>query len=236
MTFRAHLIIIGCFIFCLFIQFLALLAGIGWAMVAAVVIAAALLLLLQFFEVNLPYPWLGFVLPLCSGAAGVGLGFLRGVDDWAVWWAPLITGTVAGLWIAVRARYARRCSLCNSWLSPSEIVFECPRCQLMVCERTCWEFEHLRCVRCEENHVPVFLGGDRWWDRQLGVRVDHGRCQICMKASEEADLRCCGKCGRPQCRDCWDYVNGQCSRCDWIIPDLPEKLRPYMLHSVHPKT
>ena len=241
MTFRAHLIIVGCFIFCLFIQFLAVLAGLGWTMLAAVVLPAVFLLLLQFFEINLPFPWLGFVLPLCSSAAGIGLGFLRGVSDWTVWWAPLVAGIVAGLWVTIRARYARRCSVCERWLSPSEITFECPRCGLMACEATCWDFEHTRCTRCEENRVPIFLGGDRWWDRQLGARVNHGHCQICMKTSQEADLRCCGKCGRPQCRDCWDYVNGQCGRCGWIMPDLPERLRPYMLNSaaqgaVHPKT
>jgi hypothetical protein len=59
--------------------------------------------------------------------------------------------------------------------------------------------------------------------------VNQGRCQICMATPDKADLRCCGHCGRPQCRDCWDQANGQCSRCHWTIPDLPENLRPYML-------
>jgi hypothetical protein len=50
-----------------------------------------------------------------------------------------------------------------------------------------------------------------------------------MTVAEETDLRVCGKCGRPQCRDCWDFSNGQCGRCHWIVEDLPEALRPYVV-------
>jgi hypothetical protein len=59
--------------------------------------------------------------------------------------------------------------------------------------------------------------------------VNHGRCQICLTTSDQVDLRACGRCGRSQCRECWDYANGQCSRCNWIMDELPETLRPYML-------
>lgn len=119
----------------------------------------------------------------------------------------------------------RRCTLCHHRLGPHAITFNCPRCGLEVCDEFCWSFEHRRCRMCEENHVPVLPAQSQWWDRQLGPRVLHGRCQICMASPEQADLRSCGHCHRPQCRDCWDQTNGECSRCGWIMPDLPQSLK-----------
>jgi hypothetical protein len=46
-----------------------------------------------------------------------------------------------------------------------------------------------------------------------------------MASLEQADLRHCGRCRRLQCRDCWDNLNGECARCGWTIPELPESLQ-----------
>jgi hypothetical protein len=69
---------------------------------------------------------------------------------------------------------------------------------------------------------------DRWWDKHTGPRATFGRCQVCMSAAGEVDLRPCRRCLRPQCRRCWDEMNGQCTRCKWIIEDLPASLKPYV--------
>jgi hypothetical protein len=119
----------------------------------------------------------------------------------------------------------RRCKLCNRRLGPHAITFNCPRCGLEVCDEHCWKFEQRRCRMCEENHVPALPAQNQWWDRQLGPRVFNGRCQICMASPEQADLRTCGHCRRPQCKDCWDQSNGECSRCGWTIPNLPQPLK-----------
>lgn len=230
MTLRNVLTVLGCFVFCMFVQFLGLLGGVPWTMAAAVVTAVLFLLLLRFFEIDLPTPWLAWVLPVFASAAGTGLGFLSSATDLAMWWAPPVAGAVAGVWSIIRARNARECNLCSQRLSPADIAFVCPRCSLLVCEQRCWQFTHQRCRLCEENRVPVFVPDARWWDRQFGARVQHGRCQVCMKTADEADLRCCGGCGRPMCRECWDYVNGQCQHCGWLVSDLPPALHPYMLN------
>jgi hypothetical protein len=229
MTLRNILTITGCFVFCTFIQFLGVLGGWVWAIVAAIATAALFLLLLRFFEVKLQPPWLVLALTVFASAVGIGLGFLGSAADLNMWWAPPISGAVAGVWLIIVARNARECSLCSRRLSPADIAFVCPRCSLLVCEQRCWQFTHQRCRLCEENRVPIFVPDGRWWDRQFGARVKHGRCQVCMKTAEEADLRCCAGCGRPMCRECWDYVNGQCQHCDWLVSDLPPALRPYML-------
>jgi hypothetical protein len=31
--------------------------------------------------------------------------------------------------------------------------------------------------------------------------------------------------GKRKCRDCWDNLNGECARCNWTIPDLPQSLQ-----------
>lgn len=230
MTVRTILTIAGCFLFSAFVQLLGSLGGLIWTLFAAAATALIFLCLILFFEVNLSWPWSGVVLSVCASAAGTGVAFLGKATDLTMWWAPLVSGLSAGLWLLVASRNARRCELCSQRLGPSQIAFACPRCGLLVCEHQCWQFEHQRCRVCEENRVPVFVTDGRWWDRQFGARVKHGRCLVCMKNPEEADLRCCGRCGRPMCRECWDFVNGQCQHCGWIVSGLPDALRAYMLN------
>jgi len=221
---------IACFAFCFFVQFVSLLGGTIWAIAGGALAAALFLLLSNFFELNLRPPWMQYLLPVGASLAAVLVAFIAGsISDPLEWWAPAAAGAISCSWFVYQTTTRRRCALCNRRLGSSALAFECPRCFLVVCADACWDSEHLRCRLCEQNHVAILPAEPRWWDRQLGARVSQGRCQICMATPDRADLRCCGHCGRPQCRDCWDQANGQCSRCHWVIPDLPEKLAPYML-------
>jgi hypothetical protein len=230
MTVRTVLTIAACFLFSAFVQLLGALGGLTLTLLAAVATAVLFLWLVLFFELNLSPRWLGVLLSVCASATGTGMAFFGSASDLAKWWAPVVSGSIAAIWLLFAARNARRCEICSQRMSPSEIAFVCPRCGLLVCEQQCWQFGHQRCRVCEENRVPVFVTDSRWWDRQFGARVKHGRCLVCMKNPEEADLRCCGRCGRPMCRECWDYVNGQCQHCGWIVSGLPDPLRAYMLN------
>jgi len=214
---------------CVGLAFLQLLAGLG---VPAVGIGCGALLplllfgLLHFFEVEMEQPWLKIALPAGSSAAGVLVDFLGGANPY-LWLAPLAAALVAGAVVLVQSLRSRRCALCNKFIG-NGVAFACPRCGLLVCERQCWDFEHCRCRLCEQNRVPMLPPDARWWDRHFGARAQYGRCQLCMATTADADLRVCGHCGRPQCRPCWDYANGQCSRCHWLAEDLPPQLRAYM--------
>ena len=199
-----------------------------WTLLAGGISTAVSLMLLRFFEVDRLRGWWRVVFSVGASVAGVAAGFVSGSNDLMIWLAPVAAAAVGILWWTVSSGLGQRCHLCNRWLRRSVVSFECPRCGFVVCEQ-CWKFDHLRCRLCEQNHVPAFPLDGRWWDQHLGGRVAHGRCQICLTASDQADLRSCGRCGRAQCRECWDNANGECGRCNWVIDDLPETLRPYML-------
>jgi hypothetical protein len=149
-------------------------------------------------------------------------------DNAALALAPLAAFAGAGLRVALRRASSRRCGLCSRRLDRT-VYFTCPRCGLTVCDQDCWDFDHCRCRLCEQNKVPILTPDGRWWDKHLGPRVTYGRCHLCLTGSKEADLRACPKCGRSQCRSCWDSANGQCARCRWVLTDLPPQLRPYVV-------
>jgi len=145
-------------------------------------------------------PWLG-ISPLCAAAASLAVALLG------------------------KGR-ARVCQLCRQPMGKT-LAFECPRCGLLVCERKCWRFDSCRCRLCADQAVPIFPAEARWWDQHFGPRAADGKCQLCL--SEGSDLRACPQCGRLQCRDCWDYANGQCGHCGWLLAELPPALKRYML-------
>ncbi len=123
------------------------------------------------------------------------------------------------------ARWDRaRCDLCSRRLLTQTLVFRCPRCQLQVCDESCWSFEHRRCNLCLEQRVPILPLQEQWWSRATGPRFHQGRCQVCLAAAAGADLRACPHCRRLQCRECWDFHNGSCVRCARPLPHLPEAL------------
>jgi hypothetical protein len=226
----------GCFLLVL----LQLVAGLVNPIVAAVggcLVALLAFGIFRFFEVEFESQWVVPAVAVGSSLAGAGIVYFfassSGRDD-TLGFAPLAAALTAGAIIGIGRMSSRRCGLCNRRIGGG-VAFDCPRCGLLVCERDCWVFEQCRCRLCEQNRVPVFSPDGRWWDRHFGPRSQHGRCQICQSTAEATDLRVCGKCGRPQCRDCWDYANGQCSRCHWIVDDLPEPLRPFMGASPQPE-
>jgi hypothetical protein len=141
---------------------------------------------------------------------------------------PLLSSGCALLTRQMERSVRRRCGLCNGSLV-STLAFECPRCGLEVCEKRCWSFETLRCKLCLQNEVPIFTADGRWWDRQLGPRFDQDRCRLCLAEPNDADLRTCRKCGRPQCRSCWDMSNGRCVQCNWTLEDVPPRLAQFLL-------
>ena len=213
------------------IQFLGALQGIAIGLICGGLVVLVSFGLAAFFQIELPGVWFQILLPTGASLLGVALVFLGtpGVPQ-QLWLAPLIACLVSAAVVGVRRARSKRCGLCNRRLG-STVAFACPRCGLLVCDQTCWVFEYSRCRLCEQNRVPVFSADGRWWDRQLGPRSQQGRCQLCMTPAGEADLRNCRKCGRPQCRECWDLANGQCNRCQWTVEDLPEALRVYLIHS-----
>lgn len=208
---------------------LELISGLAnsWAaLICAALLAPLGLGIFRFFELETPSLWIPLSIPCGASAIGVAIVYLAVRNDPILLLAPLAAAAVAGAIEMIRRMSSRRCQLCNRRIGGG-LAFPCPRCGLVVCEQQCWSFEHCRCHLCEQNRVPVFTPDGRWWDRELGPRSPYGRCQLCLASAEEVDLRVCRKCGRAQCRECWDFSNGQCSRCQWTIEDLPESLRPF---------
>lgn len=206
------------------LQFGACLAGAAGSLPAAVLLSVAVTFLWLHFDLPSGRAW--FLPLVCAGAVLlsvvlVEVAFRR---DFAEWFAFVLAG-VASLttqWLLLRSR--ARCGLCNRRLASQDVVFACPRCTMQVCDETCWNFEHRRCQLCLEQRVPVLPPTDSWWLRVAGPRSRHDRCQICRGSAEQVDLRGCPHCRRAQCRECWDFNNGECSRCGTALPDLPASL------------
>lgn len=100
--------------------------------------------------------------------------------------------------------------------------FTCPRCSDRVCARPdCWNARYARCVRCLDREIVIFPIADKWWEARLGPKVMKGECVSCLKEAHETALRECGQCHWPTCQRCWDYNNGACQRCGWVMPETP---------------
>jgi hypothetical protein len=127
-----------------------------------------------------------------------------------------------------RQQTVLKCSLCRAPLA-DRTSFTCPRCHQTICSRpTCWKGQHARCRSCDEREVVLFPVREDWWQARVGGRVPAGACHSCYKEAHEADLRECGQCRFPTCRRCWDYNNGRCTRCGWLMPDLPPAIQPFV--------
>ena len=156
---------------------------------------------------------------VAAAAAGVAEA-----NGW-VWAAiPLATAVASAIFSLAFSGGATSCQLCRQ-PAPARAGFVCPRCQDRVCARpSCWNAKYVRCVRCHEREIVILPVAEAWWRPKLGPRVKHGECSHCYKEAHEADLRECGQCRWPMCQRCWDYHNGICQRCKWVIPDLPPAL------------
>jgi hypothetical protein len=164
------------------------------------------------------------------GGAG-GLKWLTGSPT--VGWADSVSilgalGTAWGLDVLVAGRGKRPCFICKLPID-ERVPFACPRCHQVICTRpSCWIARHFRCKYCDEREVIIFPIDEPWWRTRLGPRVLEGSCNSCYKEAREADLRACGRCRWTLCRRCWDYHNGLCTHCGWIVPDPPAALRPFL--------
>jgi len=209
------------------IQLLAALAS-PWAAIAGGFVVALLLpLLLRFFGVEIDNLWAGPLTALLASAAGVLAAAIAnsGPDSVYLAFAPPAAMLTAAAWALIKGGGAR-CSLCERGLRG--VAFECPRCGLAVGEQCCWVHDRLRCRLCEQNQVPIFTADKRWWDQNFGPRVRQGQCQVTLETAENVDLRGCPRCARLQSTEAWDLSNGECARCNWVVEDVPERLRPYV--------
>jgi len=211
------------------VQFFACMGGPGIAVAVAAAVGGLAVFLLRVFEAELPNPWLALIPSAVASLLGVTVWSLAQPRlDRLYWLGPMLAAVVTAAIVWWQNRDARRCGLCNCRLA-GKISFVCPRCNLEVCETRCWDFEKLRCRLCVQNAVPLFPPSRQWWDRNVGPGVTAGRCQVCQAGPEEAELRACPRCGRPQCIECWDDANGLCARCGWRVQALPESLRKFLV-------
>ncbi len=201
--------------------------GLGGAAVAlpgALLLGAGITLLWLHFDLGSDKPWLPPVLISTAVLLSTVILELALRPVFAEWFAFLFAAAGSGTTMAIVVRNRRRCNLCSRSLSSQSLTFRCPRCSQEVCEETCWNFEFRRCELCQQQRVPILPMDNSWWTRAAGPQVHQGRCQVCLTPADKADLRPCPKCRRLQCRDCWDFHNGECTRCSTPLPDLPAAL------------
>jgi hypothetical protein len=177
--------------------------------------------------------------PVIAAVVASLAGLLLGVEGAGVritgmaWVAPLIAAIPATIPVVIEATRGARCPLCHTRLH-SLLAFVCPRCHLKVCEN-CWQFERGRCHLCEANQVALFPLDLAWWQERFKRQAREGRCALCMRTTDwEVAHWPCGGCGHSQCRLCWDDNNGQCSRCGWTMPGLPEDVREFVAAGLRP--
>lgn len=181
----------------------------------------------QLRETPQPKGWESALLLVATGL-GIWLGqaALHIPVEKTVW--GILTGIgVTGVLVFFRhLRQSPQCRICAQALGRTEHT--CPRCGHTVCGRvTCWQSSDCRCADCELLGRPLLLLEDEaWWRTRLRERLTTGRCSRCGKAASPAvDLRKCRQCPRTMCTQCWDWENGVCVKCRWVIPDLPAALQ-----------
>ncbi len=223
-NFERSALLAGLLVLTFSLQFGFGVAGAPFALGGALLLGIGITLLWLHFELPSNQIWLPPLLlssVVLLASIVLELGF-RPVT--AEWFCALLTALGSGCTVALALSHSKRCNLCNRRLAGSDLTFRCPRCTQPVCEQTCWNFEHRRCQLCLEQRVAILPLESAWWSRGAGPRMAQGRCQVCQSAADQADLRACPKCRRPQCRDCWDFGNGECGRCGTALPDLPANL------------
>jgi hypothetical protein len=208
-------------------------AGVPVTLVWSLAMAALSLLFVRLISSSVEPP--SDIAPMLMGgiivALGAGLKWLAGSPTvgWPDSVAILISvGAAWGLDVLFAGGGNRQCFICKRPIA-ERAPFACPRCHQAICTLpSCWIARHFRCRSCDEREVIIFPIDEQWWRTRLGPRVSNGSCNSCYKEANEADLRACGRCRWAMCRRCWDYHNGQCTHCEWIVPDPPSALRPYL--------
>lgn len=228
-----YAILTGVIVLLCSVQFGACLAGGSVVLPVTLLLSAAVTWLWLHFDLPSGRAWLPPLVCVSAVMLSVALAELTFRNDFVEWFsfAPAIIGS--GLTIYLLRRSKARCSLCNRHLATQSLIFRCPRCHMQVCDEFCWSFEHRRCTLCLEQRVPLLPTNEQWWTRVAGPRSIHGRCQICLGSAEKLDLRICPNCRRLQCRDCWDFNNGDCQRCGTSLSDLPASLTMMVSDNAH---
>jgi hypothetical protein len=168
----------------------------------------------------------GSLLGLVLGVAGAGMR-VTGL----AWLAPLAAVLPAA--VPALAKIVR-VALCGMPLR-GVLSFGCPRCHLEVCDN-CWQFERGRCRLCEANQAALFPLELAWWHARFKQQAREGRCALCLRTADwDVAHWACRGCGHSQCRLCWDDNNGQCSRCGWIVPDLPPDVSEFAAAGQRPE-
>ncbi len=173
-----------------------------------------------------------------SGAVTLGGALKLAVGPHGITWADpvglLVAQGVAWGLEAATTGTGRVCFICKNAVSDHD-AFVCPRCQQTICARpTCWVGRRFRCRFCDEREVLLFPLENSWWAQRVGARVLDGTCASCYKEATETDLRACGRCRWTMCKRCWDYHNGRCIHCDWLMPGLPAALEQFMRSGAEP--
>ena len=201
------------------------LAGDIASLLGAIALAVVGTLLWLHFDLPHRHSWVVSLLVTVSILFSTAVLAVGAAGDLWRWLALPLAFASSFITLLLLIRDRARCNLCNQRLKLQAVTFRCPRCSMLVCDERCWDFEHRRCAMCLEIRVPVLPIQDSWWNRITGPRATNGRCQVCLASSEQSDLRPCGKCRRLQCRDCWDFRNGECARCGATLAELPVSLR-----------
>ena len=138
----------------LILQLIAILLGLPAAIICGALITLLSSFVFTFFELNFASWW-----PLIAQSGGASLGGV--LLAWvtlpfrpALVFAPVAAIVAAGIVVFLRRLQAEQCALCRRRLS-GEIAFQCPRCDLRVCERQCWSSIGCRCRLCDEHRVPI---------------------------------------------------------------------------------
>lgn len=213
-------------------QYLVGLSGSGVAVVASALLLAFLPFGVWALLETEASTNLDLFLPPAAGTAGVLAG---GALRWASvsaetmpadLLATALCAVCGGVVVAVRARRRRSvCPLrCGRYMTGRGR--QCPRCGQVVCgHSSCWRKDGFRCADCDWLSRPLLAADeDEWWRESLGREVTDGACERCNCYAGSCPLYACGDCRWPTCTRCWDDENGRCTRCGWIIPDLPEEL------------
>jgi hypothetical protein len=211
------------------LQLICIRWGVAGDLLGVLLVGILILAAVRLLAIEETRPYIASVVAGAGSLLGLLLGLAADGAEYppAAWAAPLMAALPGGILTAVYAWKAPKCQLCQTPLRRL-LSFSCHRCRLVTCEN-CWDFERDRCRLCEANQIPLFPLEYRWWQKQFGFEVQEGRCALCLRMADGRIAHWgCGDCGHAQCRSCWDDNNGQCSRCGWLLSDMPLEVSEYL--------
>lgn len=233
---RTYILLAALGMFAAVAQLIAIRWGLAGDLVGGFLCGLMILGGMGIFALHSGQAWLPPLVAAAASLLGLGFGMVGMNASYppAAWTAPLLAILPFGVIALKNGLQGARCQLCHGRLR-GLLSFSCPRCHLIACEN-CWQFERGRCRLCDTNQVQLLPLDHAWWQERFGSQARGGRCALCFRAEDwEVSHWACANCGNGQCRSCWDDNNGQCSRCGWIIPDLPPEVSEYVMAGTHPE-